>query len=205
MLSRQLFANGQVSGIPSHSRIHSRKRALPLAVGSAIALLSGAVGSPRALAQPATLPTTDVSQAAVTQTAYSTGAQVASSSRIVLNLEMRRVYLYQNDMLVSSYPVAVGTTQTPTPTGQFTVSKMIVDPIWQSPWTGEITPPGPDSALGLRWIEFATSEEGAFGFHGTPTIESIGEAASNGCVRMRNEDVVALFSRVSVGTPVIIQ
>ncbi|MEO0647818.1 MAG: L,D-transpeptidase, partial [Cyanobacteria bacterium J06650_10] len=51
----------------------------------------------------------------------------------------------------------------------------------------------------------ASTEAGSFGFHGTPTIESIGQAASNGCVRMYNEDVVALFSQVSVGTPVLIE
>ena len=127
------------------------------------------------------------------------------NSRIVLSLEKRRVYLYQNNMLVSSYPVGIGAEETPTPIGEFEISKMVVDPVWQSPWTGEITPPGPDSALGLRWLEFTASEEGAYGFHGTPTIESIGQAASNGCVRMRNEDVVALFSQVSIGTTVVVQ
>ncbi len=38
--------------------------------------------------------------------------------------------------------------------------------------------------------------------HGTPDEGSIGNAASRGCVRMRNEDVIALFERVEVGTPV---
>ena len=107
-------------------------------------------------------------------------------------------------MLLSSYPVAIGTDETPTPQGEFAVSKMVVNPVWQSPWTGEIHEPGPNSALGVRWIEFTSNANGAFGFHGTPTVESIGQAASNGCVRMFNDDVVALFSQVSVGTPVSI-
>lgn len=130
---------------------------------------------------------------------------VTVENRLVLSLEARRVYLYRGEMLVSSYPVAVGTDETPTPQGQFTVQQMVINPIWQSPWTGEVHEPGPDSALGLRWIEFATSDAGAFGFHGTPTLESIGKAASNGCVRMRNEDVVALFDQVGVGTSVTVQ
>ncbi|MEL6161970.1 MAG: L,D-transpeptidase [Cyanobacteria bacterium J06627_32] len=125
-------------------------------------------------------------------------------NRLVLSLRSRRVYLYQGEMLLSSYPVAVGTHETPTPQGEFAVSKMVVNPVWQSPWTGEVHAPGPNSALGLRWIEFASTEAGAFGFHGTPTVESIGQAASNGCVRMYNEDVVALFAQVSVGTPVLV-
>jgi len=129
---------------------------------------------------------------------------LAKDNRLVLSLRSRTVYLYQGDVLLSSYPVAVGTAATPTPQGEFTVSKMVENPIWQSPWTGEIHEPGPNSALGLRWIEFTSTDAGAFGFHGTPTVDSIGYAASNGCVRMYNEDVVALFSQVRVGTPVSI-
>jgi lipoprotein-anchoring transpeptidase ErfK/SrfK len=146
-----------------------------------------------------------VTPSPVTQTAFaSVGSQVAAS-HIVLSLQQRRLYLYRDDMLVSSYPVAVGADETPTPQGQFEISQMIVDPVWQSPWTGEVHEAGPNSALGLRWIQFAASDEGVFGFHGTPTIDSIGKAASNGCVRMRNEDVVALFNQVGVGTAVTVQ
>lgn len=143
-------------------------------------------------------------QSTVSRSSLPASAAIASN-RVVLSLEERRVSLYRGQMLVSSYPVAVGTDETPTPLGEFAVSQMLVNPKWRSPWTGEIHEPGPDSALGLRWIEFATSAEGSFGFHGTPTLESIGKAASNGCVRMRNEDVVALFSQVDIGTPVIVQ
>ncbi|KPQ35541.1 MAG: hypothetical protein HLUCCA11_09835 [Phormidesmis priestleyi Ana] len=155
----------------------------------------GLAQMPTGIAPPAGSPTTDSASA----------GQTVANGHIVLNLQQRRVYLYSGDMLLSSYPVAVGAAETPTPRGQFAVSQMIVNPVWQSPWTGEVHTPGPNSALGLRWIEFATSEAGAFGFHGTPTLDSIGQAASNGCVRMRNEDVVALFSKVNVGTPVTIQ
>lgn len=128
-----------------------------------------------------------------------------AANRLVLSLRSRRVYLYRGGMLLSSYPVAIGASETPTPQGEFVVSKMVENPVWQSPWTGEVHEPGPNSALGLRWIEFASTEAGAFGFHGTPTVESIGQAASNGCVRMYNEDVVALFAQVSVGTPVLVE
>ena len=129
---------------------------------------------------------------------------VTGTNRLVLSLRSRRVYLYRGDILLSSYPVAIGTAETPTPQGEFTVSKMVENPVWQSPWTGEVHEPGPNSALGLRWIEFTSNDEGSFGFHGTPTVDSIGHAASNGCVRMYNEDVVTLVAQVSVGTPVSI-
>jgi lipoprotein-anchoring transpeptidase ErfK/SrfK len=40
--------------------------------------------------------------------------------------------------------------------------------------------------------------------HGTNEPETIGKAVSSGCIRMLNDDVVDLYGRVKVGTPVII-
>lgn len=183
----------------------SRSFSALLWAGLALGTATPAIAQPASeTAAPITTPRETVRTTA-TKTAYSTTTARPSSSQIVLSLQQRRVFLYRNDMLVSSYPVAIGTDETPTPQGEFTVSQMVTNPVWQSPWTGEIHEPGADSALGLRWIEFAMSDEGAFGFHGTPTVESIGQAASNGCVRMHNEDVVALFAQVDVGTRVVVR
>ncbi len=43
------------------------------------------------------------------------------------------------------------------------------------------------------------------GFHGTGEEYSIGSRASHGCLRMRVRDVIALYKRVPVGTPVLIR
>lgn len=126
-------------------------------------------------------------------------------THLVLRLGQRRVFVQQGDQVVASYPVAIGKQTTPTPTGEFAVFEMVENPVWQSPWTGEVRSPGADSALGLRWIGFAHMPNGVIGFHGTPTVSSIGRAASNGCVRMRNEDVLALFNLVQLGTPVRVE
>ncbi|WP_225907469.1 L,D-transpeptidase [Leptolyngbya sp. BL0902] len=126
------------------------------------------------------------------------------ATHLVLRLGERRVYVYGGETVLDSYPVAIGAPATPTPVGEYQIFQMIVDPIWQSPWTGEIHEPGPNSALGLRWIGFLTLDNGIIGFHGTPTVSSIGQAASNGCVRLRNEDVVALFDQVHMGMSVIV-
>jgi lipoprotein-anchoring transpeptidase ErfK/SrfK len=127
------------------------------------------------------------------------------ANRIVLRLGERRVYVYDDDQVLESYPVAIGSPNTPTPTGQFEVFQMIVDPVWQSPWTGEVFAPGANSALGLRWIGFAELPNGIIGFHGTPTVSSIGQAASNGCVRLANDDVLALYEHVRLGMTVIVE
>ncbi|MBD2072171.1 L,D-transpeptidase [Leptolyngbya sp. FACHB-671] len=124
---------------------------------------------------------------------------------LVLKLGQRRVYVHRGEEILASYPVAIGTANTPTPTGEFEVFQMIENPVWQNPWTGEVRSPGANSALGLRWIAFNEMPHGIIGFHGTPTISSIGRAASNGCVRMHNADVVALFEQVEIGTTVIVE
>ncbi|MGL5082284.1 MAG: L,D-transpeptidase [Microcoleaceae cyanobacterium] len=125
--------------------------------------------------------------------------------RLVLRLRERRVYLYQGNQQVASYPVAVGKAGWETPTGSFQVMQKIVNPSWQNPWTGQVMQPGPNSALGLRWIGFWSNGKDVIGFHGTPSINSIGQAASHGCVRMRNEDIISLFEQVQMGTVVVVE
>ncbi len=132
-------------------------------------------------------------------------AYIPQADRIVLKLGDRRVYVYDGDRVIDSYPVAIGAPGTPTPTGQFEIFQMIENPAWQSPWTGEVFPPGANSALGLRWIGFTEMPNGIIGFHGTPTVSSIGRAASNGCVRLRNEDVLSLYSHVRMGMTVVVE
>ncbi|MGB5972025.1 MAG: L,D-transpeptidase [Nodosilinea sp.] len=131
-------------------------------------------------------------------------APAPKATHLVLSLSRKRVYVLADDQVLEDFPVAVGAPDTPTPAGEFEIFQMIVDPSWESPWTGEVHPPGPNSALGLRWIGFASQSNGIIGFHGTPTVSSIGQAASNGCVRLRNEDVLALFAHVRMGMTVVV-
>lgn len=64
-------------------------------------------------------------------------------------------------------------------------------------------PPGPDSPLGARALYlFKNGKDTMYRIHGTPEWSSIGKNASSGCVRMLNQDVIDLFSRVSGPTPV---
>ncbi|NEO56235.1 MAG: L,D-transpeptidase [Okeania sp. SIO3B5] len=131
--------------------------------------------------------------------------EVEKLTQVVLRLGERRVYVYEGEQEIASYPVAVGKPGWETPTGEFKVIQLVENPQWQNPWTGEVMPAGPNTALGLRWIGFWTDGRDTIGFHGTPTVESIGYAASHGCVRMRNEDVIALFEKVQVGTTVVVE
>ncbi len=94
-----------------------------------------------------------------------------------------------------------------TPAGLYTIQNKQVNPTWNVPdsdWAGDLAgksiPPGPDNPLKARWMGIY---DGA-GIHGTSDIGSLGSAASHGCVRMAVPDVVDLYDRVAVGTPVYI-
>lgn len=128
-----------------------------------------------------------------------------SEVRLLLKLKERRVYVYHGDELTKSYPVAVGRAGWETPTGQFQVLSMARNPGWTNPFTGEVVPPGRENPLGDRWIAFWTDGENDIGFHGTPNRESVGQAASHGCVRMFNEDIRELFEQVKPGTIVTVE
>lgn len=129
----------------------------------------------------------------------------ALDTRLILKLRERHVYLYQGDRLLASYPVAVGKKGWETPTGNFKVIQMIENPVWEHPWNGSIVLSGPNNPLGERWIAFWTDGKNYIGFHGTPAEQLIGQAVSHGCIRMRNKDVKALFEKVTLGTPVIVE
>lgn len=125
-------------------------------------------------------------------------------SHLVLKLSERTLYLYDNQTELRRFSVAVGRTNWETPTGQFTIFQMLEDPAWENPLTGQVVPPGGNNPLGQRWIGFWSDGTNAIGFHGTPHEESIGQAVSHGCVRLRNQDVMALYDLVAIGTPVYV-
>lgn len=124
---------------------------------------------------------------------------------LVIKLSDRRVYLYRGNELKTSYPVAIGKAGWETPVGSYKVIEMQRDPIWEHPWTGKLVPPGAKNPLGARWIGFWTDGKNFIGFHGTPQEKLVGQAVSHGCVRMRNQDVLALYAQVDIGTPVTVK
>jgi hypothetical protein len=121
--------------------------------------------------------------------------------QININLASRTLSLYTGDSLVKEYPIAIGKPSTPSPLGKFEVIEKIVNPWWFPTTPGmKPVPSGPANPLGYRWIGFA----GTYGMHGTNMPWSIGTAASNGCIRMFEEDVEELFPKIAIGTPVLI-
>ena len=96
-----------------------------------------------------------------------------------------------------------------TPEGLYDVQWKETNPSWHvpnSPWAGDLAgktiPPGPDDPIKARWMAF----NGGAGIHGIDPAEysSIGHDASHGCVRMRIPDVISLYARTPVHTPVFV-
>ncbi len=127
---------------------------------------------------------------------------VNNAVTLLLKLKEKQVYVYRGDKLLNKYPVAIGKKGRETPTGEWQVMEKIKNPGWTSFRTGEYFAPGRENPLGSRWIGFWTDGKDVIGFHGTPNVNSIGKAVSNGCVRMYNRHVKALFPLVKVGTTV---
>lgn len=107
-----------------------------------------------------------------------------SPIEIIVNVGAKRLTVYRNGSIFREYIIATGKPDTPTPIGVFEVVNK------------EIDPGGP---YGTRWLGLSAK---GYGIHGTNDPSSIGNAASNGCIRMYNEDIEALFDITVVGTPV---
>lgn len=125
--------------------------------------------------------------------------------RLEIRLSQRRVVLYRGDTVFKTYPVAVGRPGWETPTGSFKVMQKFKNPTWVHPLNGSVIPAGdPENPLGRYWIGFWTDGKNWVGFHGTPNPQSVGTAASHGCIRMYNKDIEELFPLISLGTAVIV-
>ncbi len=105
---------------------------------------------------------------------------------IEIDLENKILTLKQFTEIIETYPVAVGKPSTPTPVGNWKIIQKTLNP------------GGP---FGTRWMRISI-RWGGYGIHGTDAPESIGTDASNGCIRMFNEDVEELYDIVPLGTPV---
>jgi lipoprotein-anchoring transpeptidase ErfK/SrfK len=138
-----------------------------------------------------------------------TTKEVASAypSYLTLDRSTFTLRLWKNLKLAKTYTVAVGQEGLETPEGLYQIEEKEENPSWHVPdsaWAGDLAgqviPPGPADPIKARWMAIY---EGA-GIHGTEETESLGSAASHGCVRMSIPDVEELYDQVEVGTPIYI-
>ena len=126
---------------------------------------------------------------------------------ITIDRESFKLRLFKRLHRVKTYPIAVGMVGLHTPAGLYHVHQKVINPTWHVPnsaWAGKLAgrliPPGPQDPLKARWIGLVDG----VGIHGTDETWSLGHNASHGCIRMSIPDVVKLYKRVRLGTPVYI-
>ncbi|GJE03724.1 L,D-transpeptidase [Methylobacterium isbiliense] len=133
----------------------------------------------------------------------------ASPGTIVVRTTERRLYYVNGDGTAIRYPVAVGKAGKQW-TGLARIEGKYVQPAWSPPSEVKRDNPrlpaviaggSPRNPMGAAAL---TLDRGEYAIHGTNRPSSIGTFASYGCIRMFNQDVVDLYARVQVGTPVVV-
>lgn len=115
-----------------------------------------------------------------------------------VDIASRQLNVYRNDRVVESHPVAVGSAEWPTPTGEWTVGQVIINPRWHPPeesWAEdeEVVEPGdPENPLGRAQLVYRAPNS----IHGTNEPASLGQAVSHGSIRVANEVAIRLARMV---------
>jgi hypothetical protein len=128
---------------------------------------------------------------------------------VTIDRDNFKLRLFKGLKFRKGYGIAVGMAGLDTPAGRYAIQNKQVDPAWHVPnsaWAGslagQVIPGGaPNNPLRARWLGIANG----VGIHGTAEDWSIGTRASHGCIRMHVSDVIDLYARVPVGSPVLIK
>lgn len=121
------------------------------------------------------------------------------SYELSASIDDRTLTLTKDGDKVQTFDVAIGTGDTPTPTGDFYLTELLIP-------TNEGYGP---YAFGLSAYSDVLNSfgggPGQIGLHGTPHADSIGQAASHGCIRLHNDDITTLAGILPLGTPITIE
>jgi lipoprotein-anchoring transpeptidase ErfK/SrfK len=144
------------------------------------------------------------------ETVPPTGNTGPVATTVVVNKLARNVRAYDRDgRMLAFYPATIGSEEKPAPSGAFNVRSVDWNPQYhydpKFAWKGVKThqkltvQPGPNSPVGLVWIDLTAP---SYGIHGTPAPENISKTQSHGCIRLTNWDAVDLATMVRPGTSV---
>jgi lipoprotein-anchoring transpeptidase ErfK/SrfK len=127
---------------------------------------------------------------------------------IVVNAKERRLYLVMDGGKALKYGVGVGRpgfewggTKTVTRKQEWPSWTPPAQMIKRRPDLPRFMPGGPENPMGARAMYLGSS---LYRIHGSNEPETIGQAVSSGCIRMLNDDVIDLYTRVRVGAQVVV-
>ena len=138
------------------------------------------------------------------------GTEQPEVDRIVVSKAGKTLKAYGGDELVALFTVSSGSSEFPLPIGEWDILGEAYNPPYSydpevlGEGEGETytLAPGPNSPVGVVWIDLSKEH---YGIHGTPDPETIGRAQSSGCVRLTNWDAARLAGMVSQSTQVIFE
>jgi lipoprotein-anchoring transpeptidase ErfK/SrfK len=125
-------------------------------------------------------------------------AAVVAEAPLVLkaNVRARMLVAQRADSTLKTYAVGVGQDQYPTPIGRFKIKKIVWNPSWRPPpgadWAKGKTAKGPGDPGNPMKVVKIFFQEPDYYIHGTDDVESLGTAASHGCLRMHPEEIADL-------------
>lgn len=128
------------------------------------------------------------------KSATGTNATRRQKRVVLVSIPDRKLALLEDGKVTKVYRVAVGSSASPSPSGEFEIVNRITNPTYYHPHV--VIPASEESPIGTRWV--GLNRKG-YGIHGTNELRSIGRAASHGCIRMSNRDIAQLFEMVRIG------
>lgn len=120
-------------------------------------------------------------------------------TRIEVDISRRRVTLFRRGKPVLSATAAVGSSATPTPTGEYYVNQRLIPTDTSGPFG-----PGAIGISAFSNVLTGWTQGGPIAIHGTNQPWSIGRPVSNGCIRLPNKILRRMFAASLAGTPVVI-
>ncbi|MEQ9410879.1 MAG: L,D-transpeptidase family protein [Fuerstiella sp.] len=118
----------------------------------------------------------------------------------VVDLDDFALTIHAHGWFVRRYQIGIGADQK-TPVGEFTVREKLENPTWYNPDGGVIEADDPTNPLGEYWLGLGDH----IGIHGTIDPDSIGRAASRGCIHLADGDIGEVFYLLGVDSPVVIR
>jgi lipoprotein-anchoring transpeptidase ErfK/SrfK len=134
-----------------------------------------------------------------------------ANRKIYIDTKERFLLIYDDKQLVAEFPITPGSSTLPAPMGLWKILGIATLPTFRHD-EGVLNhgvksteffnlPPGPNNPVGILWMGLSKPHVGV---HGTNNPETIGRAASHGCIRTANWDAARVKELVSVGNPVSI-
>ena len=135
----------------------------------------------------------------------------AKVATIEVDKALKQVRAYDSaGRMLAAYPATVGSSELPTPSGEYAVRTVAPAPTWTydpsrlnfgDRKAGKLTiAAGPNNPVGSVWIDLTKD---TYGIHGAPEPRLVGKTASHGCVRLTNWDAEQLSKAVQKGAKVV--